>query len=116
LPSLDWQSRFAAGLFQEGCAVPSALDGNLWQEQTATAMPADEKAMTAHFNLFGLDRLRRRENAEVNFEVSSLFFGNGCEAVVLESRGPRGFRYRTVDRAGGQHVANASAQFSTQME
>jgi len=54
--------------------------------------------------------------AEVNFEVRGLLWGHWWEAVVLESRGPRGLRHRTVDRTGGQHVANASSQLSAKME
>ena len=55
LPCVRRQSRFAAGLLQEGCAVPSVLDGDLGQEQAATAVPSDEKSVAAHFNLFGTE-------------------------------------------------------------
>jgi len=92
------------------------LDGNLRQQQTATAVPTDEKAVPAHFNRFGLERLRRGENAELNFEARGVFFGNGWKAVVLKSRGPCRFCYRTVDRATGQHVADASPQFTAQIK
>src|SRR5712671_5034059 len=88
LPCVRRQSRFAAGLLQEGCAVPSMFDGDLWQEQAATAVPGDEKSVAAHFNLFGPEWLRRRENAELNFEMRSLFLVNRGKAVILESRGP----------------------------
>src|SRR5712671_7158519 len=87
-PRIQRQTGFAAGLLQEGCAVPSVLDGDLGQEQAATAMPGNEKSVAAHFNLFGTEWLRRRENAELNFEMRSLFLVNRGKAVILESRGP----------------------------
>jgi len=87
------------------------LDRHLRQQQAALSVPADEQTMAADFDFVGLNRLRWREDAQLNFEVRSLLDGNRAETVIVESRGTRGFRYSPVDRARGQHVANAPAQF-----
>lgn len=63
LPGIRGQARFAAGLLEKGCAVPSVLDGNLRQQQAAATVQAEEQAVAADFDGIGLNRLRGRENA-----------------------------------------------------
>jgi len=86
------------------------LNRDLGQQQAAAPVPADEETMAADLDLFGLNRLRRRQNAQLNFEMRSFLFGNRREAVVVESGGASGFRHGPVDRASGNYIAHASAQ------
>jgi len=48
--------------------------------------------------------------------MGSLFLGDVRKSVTFESGGPGGFGNSAVDRAGGQHIADASAQLSTQVK
>src|SRR5216684_4239650 len=63
LPCIRGQPGFAAGLLEKGYAVPTALDRNLRQQQAAAAMPGDEQAVAADFNLLGGNRCCGRKNA-----------------------------------------------------
>jgi len=86
------------------------FDRDLGQKQAAAALPADEEAVTAHFDFFGQNRLRGREDAQLNCKMRSFFPSNRRKAVVVESRGTRGFRHGSIDRAGA-HIADAATQF-----
>ena len=59
LPGVRRESSLAAGLLEEGGAVPIVLDGDLRQQQAAAAMLADEQAVASDFNGFRFNRLRR---------------------------------------------------------
>ncbi len=79
-------------------------------------MPADYKTMAADLDFFGMNRLRWRENTQLNFEIGSFFFSDGRESVVVESGGASSFRNSPVDRTGGKNVADASTQFAAQVK
>lgn len=116
LPCVEGQPGLAAGLLEESGAIPFVFDGDLGQEQAAAAVLSDEETVASDFDFFGVNRLRGRENAELDFEMRSFVRGYGRKAVVVESGGTRGFRDSTIDRTGGKHIANASAQLSKQIE
>ena len=88
------------------------LNGDLRQKQASASVPGDKKTVPAHFDVFWLNRLRARENAQLNFQLRSFFLRNRREAIVVESRRVRGFRHRAVYGTGRQHVADASAQLT----
>ena len=98
-------------MLEKSCAVPAALDRDLGQQQAAAALPTDEQTVAADFDFLGANRLRGRQDAQLNFQMRGFFFGYGRETVVVKGGGAGGFRYGTVDRAGGLHVADTSAQF-----
>src|SRR5580693_490266 len=66
--------------------------------------------MAANFDFFGVNRMGGGKDAQFNFQMRSFFDGNRWEAVVVESRGARGFRHSLVDRAGRRRIADAAAQ------
>src|SRR5580692_4477004 len=72
--------------------------------------------MAAYLNGLGIDRLRRRENAEFDLQVARLLELYGIEARILEGCGAGRFGDGAIDRADGKHVADASAQFAMQVE
>ena len=112
LPGIRRQSSFATSLLQKSLPVPSVLNRNLRQQQSAPAMPTDVQAVAANFYFFRTNRPRRSENAELNFELRSLFRGYRREAIIFESSGASGFRDRAINRIVRQNVADASAQLS----
>jgi hypothetical protein len=103
-------------LFEECDAVPVALDGDLRKEQSAVSGHADEKSVATHFYRFGRDWLRRRKDAEFNFELGCFFEGDRIEAGVFEGGGARGVGDGAIDGADGKDVADTSAQIAVQIE
>lgn len=115
-PCVQRQSCFTAGLFEKSKAVPSVLDWDLGQQQTATAVRTNKKTVASDFDFVSLNGLRRGENAQLNFEKRRLVCSDGRETVIVKGGGPRGFRYGAIDRANRQHIADASPQFTVQVE
>lgn len=79
-------------------------------------MLTDQQTVAADFDCFSCDRLRARQDAELDFEMRDFFVGDGREAIVVKGGGASGFRHSPVKRAGRQHVADASSKFSAQIE
>jgi hypothetical protein len=115
-PGVGGESRFAAGLVQEGLAIPVMLDGDLGEEEAAIAMHADQKTMASDLDIFRGDRLGRRKDAEFNFEVAGFVEGYGVEARVFEGGGASGIGDSAVDRTDGQDVSDAAAQAVVQVK
>src|SRR5436309_15005327 len=74
LPSIQRQSRFLAGLFEESDAIPSVLDRNLGQQQAAMTRHADKEAMPGNCDLLGANGLEMGKDTEGNF-VCRMFVG-----------------------------------------
>jgi len=58
LPGIYGKTGLAAGLLQEGGAVPVVFDRDLREQQAPVAVLADDQAVTADFYGVGLDRVR----------------------------------------------------------
>ncbi len=92
------------------------IDRDLGQQQSATAVLTNKKTVASDFDFVGLNGLRRGENAQLHFQKRCLLCCDGREAIIVEGSRPRGFRYSTIDRANRQHVADASAQLTAEVE
>ena len=116
LPGVWRQSSFAAGLFEEGGAVPLALDRDLREEKPAATVVANEEAVATNFDGFWKNRPRRRENAQLDLQVNSFFLGDWRKAAVIEGGGPRTLRDGAVKGRCGQHIADTSAQLARKIQ
>src|SRR5205807_6947590 len=116
MPRIHGQAGFAAGLLEEGDAVPGTLVGDLVQKQSALAVHADQHAMAADFHGSGGNRLRRREDAEFNFQFRGFLARDWGEAGILERSGPGGLGDHTVDGAYRKNVSNASPQLAVKVK
>jgi hypothetical protein len=115
-PGFGGESRFAAGLVQEGVAIPVMLDWDLGEEEAATAMHADQKAMAADLDIFRGDWLWRGKDAEFDFQIAGFVNGYGVEAVVFERGRTSGIGDGAVHRTDGQDVSDAAAQTIVQVK
>jgi len=116
LPGIGRQAGLAAGLLEEGDAVPVVFDRNLGQEEAAVSGHADEEAVAPNLDCIGGDGLRDGENAEFDLELPGFLELDRMEARVVKSGGPGGIGYRAIDGADGKNVANASAKLSVEIE
>ena len=116
LPGVQRKSGFAAGLFEEGHAVPVVFDGNLRQKQAAVALHAYEKAVAADLDFVRRNWLGWSENAEFDLQAGRFFAVDGFKACVVEGGGAGGLSNGTIDGTGGEDVADASAELVLQIE
>ena len=116
LPGVEREAGFAAGLFEEGGAVPVVLGGDLGQEQAAHSEQGDEQAVASDFDRFGRNGLRRGEDTEFDFQVVRFGQGYVREASVFESGGAGRAGDGAIDGVCGEDVADASAQGAAQVK
>ena len=116
LPGIEREGGFAAGLFQEGDAVPATFDRNLRQQESAQARCADQQTVTAYLYGIGKNGPRGREDAEFYLQPGRLVELHGIEASVFEGGGAGGFRHGAIKRGGGKHVSDTAAQRSTEVK
>src|ERR1700687_821295 len=116
LPSVQRQTGFAAGLFEESGAVPVVLGWHLGQEQAAVTRHADEQAVTSDFDGLGSNRLRRRQDAELNFQLRRFRQRHRIEARVSE--GGRACRvcHGTIYGTHREHITHAPSQLALQVK
>ena len=115
-PCVQRQAGFAAGLFEESRAVPVVLGWHLGQKQAATASPTDEQTVASDLNGFGGNRLRQRQDAEFDFQVTSFGQRDGRKAPVFESGRARGICDGAIYRAHRKDIAHASPQLAAQVK
>lgn len=115
-PRIRRQTRFAAGLFEEGDAVPVAFGGHLGQEETAVSAQADQQSMATDFHLIGGDWLRRRQDTQFNLQLTRLFDRHRGKTRVLERGGTGRIKDSAIHRTDGQDIADAPAQLSPEIE
>ena len=72
--------------------------------------------MASDLHSFGGNGLGVRENTKLDFEMRSLVGRDRWKAVVVKGSGAGGFHNGAVERAGGQHVADAPPKLSAQIK
>ncbi len=101
VPCVEVKAGFSASLFEKRDAIPVMLDGDLGQKQAAATGHADEQTVAADFDGVGRDRLRRRENTQLNLEMWRLVTRDRRKATVFESGGASGIGNRAIDGIDG---------------
>ena len=109
LPCVGWEPSFAAGLLEEGNAVPMMLNRDLRKQEPAAEWGADEEAVASDLNGIGRDRFGRRKNAEFNLQIPRFFKRYGMKPRVFESGSPGSLRHRAIDGTDWQNVTDTSA-------
>ena len=105
LPGIGRQAGLAAGLLEEGDAVPVVFDRNLGQEKAPMSGQADEEAVAPNFDGIGGDGLRGREYAEFDLQILGFLESDRTEAHVVKSGGAGGIGDRAIDgEIGRAHV------------
>ena len=92
------------------------LDGDLGQQQAAASMLADQETVASDFDGFGKNRLRRRENAELDFEMRRFVLGDRRKTVIVEGGSTGGLRHGAIDRRSRQGIADTATQLATKVE
>ena len=116
LPRLGRQSCLSASLIQKGHPVPVMFDGDLWQEQPSISAHADKQSVAADFHRFRFDRLRRRKNTELNFQMGRFVQRYWREASVLKSGSPGDLGDSSVERVCAEDVADTTSQVTIQIQ
>ena len=115
-PATGLESGFAAGVVEEGFAVPAVLDRDLRKEQTSGSAPLDEDTMETHNHVFGRGDAKRREDRDFYPHVLKLVEGEWREAGVVEGGGESIVPYRAPKRCYTDDVTDAAAQPAVDLE
>src|SRR5258708_35346801 len=65
-PGMRRQAGLAAGLFEEGDAVPAVLGGDLRQQQSALSGMGDDQSVTTDHDVLSANQIYRRKNTDRN--------------------------------------------------
>jgi hypothetical protein len=85
-PGLPREPRFPASLFKELLTIEAMFCGNLRKQESALCLVYDQQAVTSDLNLFRTNRLRRRKNRNLNFELSKFFPAQRGKPRVAKGR------------------------------
>src|SRR5438552_2379067 len=86
------------------------FDRHLRQKQSATAMHTDQQPVTDNFLGVGKNWQGRWKDTELNLQLIRLFTGHCLKASVVKCCSASRFCDSTINRAGRQHIPDASAQ------
>ena len=86
-PRVRGETRLAAGVGEEGLAVPAVLHRDLRQQDAAPAPVADEEAVPSHLDVLGADRLERAEGGDLDRQPRELRLPEAVAAAGVP--GPR---------------------------
>ncbi len=86
------------------------FDRHLRQKQAATAMHTDQQPVMANFHGVGKNWPGRCKDTEFNLQLMRFFSCHGLEASVVKCCSARRFCDGTINRAGRQHIPDASSQ------
>ena len=110
LPRIERQACLPASLLEESGPIPTVFDRHLRQKQAATAVDADQQPVMANFDGVGKDWPGRGKDTEFNLQLLRFFSGHGWEAIVVKCCCPCRFCDSAINRAGRQHIPDASSQ------
>lgn len=115
LPCVLGQPGFPASLLKESNTIPVMFDRDLRQQKTTPCGHADEQAVAADFDPFGINWPRHRKDAEFDRELALFAEGHGIESRVFKRRRAGGFGDCSVERTNRQNVPDTSAQLALEM-
>ena len=86
LPCLGVQPRFAAGLFKKLFAAKLVLDRNLRKQKPALCALDDQQTVFADLDVFGKNRLGRRQEGYLDVKVWKLVRAHGRKSRIVKRR------------------------------
>jgi hypothetical protein len=115
-PSVAWQPGLGAGLFEKSLGGPSALGGNLREEQTPVFAFHDQQTVTPQANRFRRDGCGRGKHGNFNLKTSNFIGADGGKSGIVQGGVDGGARDSFHQGIGGFHLANATAELAVLMK
>ena len=115
-PSVARQTGLGASLFEKPLRGPSALGGNLREEQSLVFAIHDQQTVMSQENRIRRDGRGRRYHGNFNFKTSNFTRADGGKSGIVQGGIEGGACDCFHQGIGGLHLANATAESAVLME